>query len=83
MDKYTDFLMSEPKYTGCCRLAKILGISRHSSNRFLLREEYQLWDLFREVQENLNLRGGVLSADDIVVEKRYSDVTKSKLISYY
>jgi len=30
--------------------------------------------LFREVQKTLILTGGVLSADDTVVEKRYSDV---------
>ena len=54
--------MAEPKYGGCCRLAKILGISRHSSNRFLLREEYKPQDLFEEIKKNLNLKGGVLSA---------------------
>ena len=38
VDQYTYFLLSEPKYIGCCRLAEVLGISHHSPNRFLLRE---------------------------------------------
>jgi hypothetical protein len=75
--------MSEPKYSGCCRLAEVLGISRHSANRFLLREEYNPRDLFTEVRGNLNLTGGVLSADDTVIEKIYSDVSKTELIGYY
>ncbi|WP_071905640.1 IS701 family transposase [Crocosphaera watsonii WH 8501] len=83
LDQYTYFLLSEPKYTGCCRLAEILEISRHSTNRFLLREQYEPIDLFREVQGNLNLIGGVLSGDDTVIEKHYSQVGKAHLINYY
>ena len=83
LEKYTYFLMSEPKYAGCCRLAEVIGVSRHSTNRFLLREQYTPQDLFKEVQEKLNLVGGVLSGDDTVIEKMYSDVAKSELIGYY
>lgn len=75
--------MSEPKYRGCCRLAKVLEISCHSTNRFLLREQYNSQDLFREVRGHLNLTGGVLSADDTVIEKLDSDVRKTELIGYY
>ena len=75
--------MSEPKYGGCCRLAEVLEVSRHSTNRFLLREEYNPQDLFRFVKEDLNLRGGVLSADDTVIEKLDSDVRKTQLLGYY
>jgi Ca2+-binding RTX toxin-like protein len=64
-------------------LAAVLDISRHSVNRFLLREEYNPRDLFSEVQKNLNLKGGVLSADDTVIEKLDSDVSKTQLIGYY
>jgi hypothetical protein len=36
---YTSFLLSEPKFGGCKRLAEILGnVSHDSINRFLLRE---------------------------------------------
>lgn len=83
LEQYTYFLLSEPKYTGCCRLAEVLGISRHSTNRFLLREQYEPKDLFREVKENLNLIGGVLSGDDTIIEKHYSQVEKAHLIRYY
>ena len=75
--------MSEPKYAGCCRLSEVIEVSRHSVNRFLLREQYEPKDLFTEVKENLNLIGGVLSGDDTVIEKIYSNVTKSELIGYY
>ena len=83
IDQYTYFLLSEPKYTGCCRLAEVLGVSRHSTNRFLRREQYEPIDLFREVQENLNLIGGILSGDDTIIEKHYSEVGKAHLIGYY
>ena len=75
--------MSEPKYGGCCRLAEVLEVSRYSTNRFLLREEYNPQDLFIEVREHLNLRGGVLSVDDTVIEKLDSDVRKTQLLGYY
>lgn len=83
LDKYTYFLMSEPKYGGCCRLAEVLEVSRYSTNRFLLREQYTPKDLFTEVKNYLNLTGGVLSGDDTVIEKLDSDVRKSQLLGYY
>ncbi|MHC5918245.1 MAG: IS701 family transposase, partial [Nostoc sp.] len=47
LDIYTLFLLSEPKYGGCSRLAEILGdVSHDSVNRFLLRERYEPQDLF-------------------------------------
>jgi hypothetical protein len=83
LKKYTYFLMSEPKYGGCCRLAEAIDVSRHSVNRFLLRERYTPQDLWNEVKKNLDLKGGVLSADDTVIEKLYSNVDKTHLINYY
>lgn len=61
----------------------MLEISRHSTNRFLLREEYEPKDLFKEIQDNINLKGGVLSGDDTIIEKHYSQVKKAHLIGYY
>lgn len=75
--------MSEPKYGGCCRLAEALEVSRHSVNRFLIREQYTPQDLWSEVKEKLDLIGGVLSADDTVIEKMDSDVNKTYLLGYY
>ena len=74
----------EPKYSGCCRLAEILSeMSTESINWFLLRERYDPKDLFNEIKESIDLKGGTLSADDTVVEKLYSNVCKTELIGYY
>lgn len=84
LEHYTLFLLSEPKHGGCCRLAEILeNVSHDSVNRFLLRERYEPKDLFDTVKEMLNLVGGILSVDDTVVEKLYSDPKKAELIGYF
>ena len=78
------FLLSEPKFGGCSRLAEILKqVSHDSVNRFLLRERYEARDLFETLKPYLNLVGGVLSVDDTVIEKTYSDVNQTELIDYY
>jgi hypothetical protein len=65
-------------------LAKILKqVSHDSVNRFLLRERYEARDLFETLKPYLNLVGGVLSVDDTVIEKTYSDVNQAELIGYY
>ena len=84
MEHYTLFLLSEPKYGGCCRLAEILGnLSHDSVNRFLLRERYEPKDLFDTAKDVINLEGGILSVDDTVVEKLYSDPKHAELIGYF
>lgn len=84
MELYTLFLLSEPKHGGCNRLAEILGdISHDSVNRFLLRERYEPKDLFDIVTGIINLEGGVLSVDDTVIEKLYSNPKYAELISYF
>ena len=49
---YTLFLLAEPKYVSCVRLAEILAeLSHDSVNRFLLRERYtpkDLWLCFKK-----------------------------------
>jgi len=76
--------MSEPKYGGCSRLAEILGnLSHDSINRFLLRERYEPIDLFEEVKPYINWVGGILSVDDTVADKPYSDPAKAELIGYF
>lgn len=84
LDTYTLFLLAEPKYPGCTRLAEILeGLSHDSVNRFLLRERYDPKDLFDEVKSQINLSGGTLSGDDTVIDKPYSDPSLTELIGYY
>jgi len=78
---YTLFLMAEPKYVSCVRLAEILETVSHDSvNRFLLRERYTPEDLFNEVKAELTLVGGTLSVDDSVEDKPYRDLSKSALM---
>lgn len=81
---YTLFLLAEPKYVSCVRLAEILGEVGHDSvNRFLLREQYNPKDLFDEVQGEMVLKGGTLSVDDSVVDKPYCDLSKTKFVGYF
>jgi DDE superfamily endonuclease len=84
LDTYTLFLLAESKYSGCTRLAEILGETSHDSvNRFLLRERYEPKDLFLEVSPHINLTGGTLSGDDTVIDKPYSDPLLTELIGYF
>lgn len=76
--------MSEPKYGGCARLAEILGNCSHDSvNRFLLRERYEPKDLFDEIKSDINLIGGIISVDDTVIDKPYSNPEKAELIGHF
>lgn len=84
LEHYTLFLLSEPKHGGCSRLAEILSdVSHDSVNRFLLRERYEPKDLFDIVTSIINLLGGILSVDDTVIEKLYSDPKNAELIGYF
>jgi hypothetical protein len=81
---YTLFLLAEPKYVSCVRLSEILEeLSHDSVNRFLLRENYTPKDLFNEVKGEVNLKGGSTSVDDSVVDKLYSDPSKTELVGYF
>jgi len=69
---YISFLLGEPNYGSCCRLADVMAISHDSANRFLQRECYEGKDLYAESAPLLNLKGGTLSVDDCVLDKPYS-----------
>lgn len=84
LEHYTLFLLSEPKQGGCCRLAEILGdVSHDSVNRFLLRERYEPKDLFDRVTSLIHKEGGIVSVDDTVIEKLYSDPKSAELVGYF
>lgn len=69
---------------GWSRLAEILeNVSHDSVNRFLLRERYEPKDLFDTVKNIINLKGGILSVDDTVIEKHYSNPESAELIGYF
>ncbi len=77
-------MLSEPKHGGCNRLAEILGdVSHDSVNRFLLRERYEPKDLFDIATGIINKDGGILSVDDTVIEKLYSNPKNAELIGYF
>lgn len=72
LSMYVGYLLSEPNSPSCCRLSEVMNISHDSVNRFLQREAYSPQDLFNEVKTDINLKGGVLSVDDSVLDKPYS-----------
>ena len=78
---YIGFLLSEPHATSCLRLGSLLNISHDSVNRFLNRESYTPRDMFDEAKSILNLIGGVLSVDDSVLDKPYSNYVA--YVGYY
>ncbi len=67
-------------------MAEILqNLSHDSVNRFLLRERYHPKDLFDLLVRMgaIELSGGVLSGDDTLLEKPYSDPQQVELLGYY
>ena len=81
MPMYISFLISEPKYTSCCHLAEVMGISHDSVDRFLQRENFTPKDLFDQARLQLDLKGGVVSVDDSVLDKPYSQYMA--LVGYF
>lgn len=69
---YVSFILSTPHAPTCCGLGEVMQISHDSVNRFLLREDYTPRDLFNEIRNDLNLKGGTVSVDDSVLDKPYS-----------
>lgn len=81
---YISYLLSEPQYTSCTRLAEIMKtISHDSINRFLERERFEPEDLFEEEQNKIEFVGGILSVDDSVIDKPYSDPSKAAFIDLF
>ncbi|ABW25540.1 IS701-like element ISAcma42 family transposase [Acaryochloris marina] len=85
-DLYVRYLLAQPKGDGCSHMAEILqDVSHDSINRFLLRERYEPKDLFDLLVGNgwVELTGGIVSADDTILEKLYSNPKKMDLLGYY
>ena len=81
---YVSYLLSEPQYTSCTRLAGIMEtISHDSINRFLERERFEPKDLFEEEKNKIEFVGGILSVDDSVIDKPYSDPSKAAFIDLF
>ncbi len=60
-----------------------IDLSHDSVNRFLLRERYEPKDLFDELKPHIQLVGGILSGNDTVIDKPYSDPKSTELIGYF
>lgn len=83
-EMYIYYLLSESQYTSCLRLSSIMKtISHDSINRFLERERFEPKDLFDEEKNKIELIGGILSVDDSVLDKPYSDPSKAAFIDYF
>ena len=65
-------------------MSEVLGdVSHDSINRFLLRERYEAKDLFEQITDLIHKEGGILSVDDTVIEKLYSDPKSAELVNYF
>jgi len=83
-EMYMSYLLSDPCYTSCTRLSEVMGeVSHDSVNRFLERERYEPKDLFDEESKEIELVGGVLSVDDSVLDKPYSNPDKTEFVGNY
>lgn len=83
-EMYSTYLLLDPQYTSCTRLSEIMrSVSHDSINRFLERERYEPKDLFDEEKARVELVGGILSVDDTVLDKPYSDPAKAALIDNF
>ena len=81
---YISYLLSDPQYTSCTRLAEIMkNMSHDSINRFLERERFEAKDLFVEEKDSIELVGGILSVDDSILDKPYSHPNKAALIDLF
>eukprot|EP00347_Sterkiella_histriomuscorum_P021071 403335373 len=65
-----------------CLKTKLAWI-KDEKEKFLNRERFNGHDLFNENKAELDLQGGVLSIDDSVLDKLYSNPEHAKLIDYY
>ena len=84
IEMYVRYLLSEPQRTSCTGLEGVVpNLSHDSVNRFLLREDYSPEDLRKEVIGKIDINGGVLSVDDMVLDKPYSDPKKADLIGHF
>lgn len=70
---YIGFLLSEPKYISCVRIGNAMNVSHDSVNRFMHRVDYTPKDLFDESTKDINLNGGTVSVDDMVIDKPYAN----------
>jgi hypothetical protein len=80
---YIAYLLSEVGKSSCVRSGKVLQISHDEVNRFLAGGDFNGKDLFDRSKGALQLSGGVLSVDDTVIDKPYSNPDATELIGFF
>ena len=85
LEHYTAFLLVEAQSAGCVRLSEVSGgeFAHDAANRFLNREAFSPRDLFEEMRALIVWEEGVLSVDDTVLDKPYSQEGKTELVGYF
>lgn len=81
--EYIAYLMSEAGKSSCVRSSQVLQISHDEVNRFLNGNDFTGKELFEKIHSAIELTGGVLSVDDTVVDKPYSDPQSTELVAYF
>ena len=81
--EYIAYLLSEAGKSSCVRSGKVLQISHDEVNRFLAGSDFSGKDLFERAKAALHLIGGVLSVDDTVIDKPYSDPAAAELVGFF
>jgi Transposase DDE domain len=79
--EYIAYLLSEAGKSSCVRGGSVLQISHDEVNRFLVNSDFSGKDLFERAKAALNLTGGVLSVDDTVIDKPYSN--PAELVGFF
>jgi len=81
--EYIAYLLSEAGKSSCVRSSKVLQISHDEVNRFLAGSDFRGKDLFDRAKGALLLSGGVLSVDDTVIDKPYSNPAAAELVGFF
>ncbi|MDQ3846514.1 MAG: transposase [Bacteroidota bacterium] len=83
VSEYIAYLLSEPYKSSCVRSSQVLQISHDEVNRFLCSSDFSGKELFDKTSEAIELQGGVLSIDDVVIDKPFSDPECTELVGYF
>ena len=86
LDLYTDYLISSFSYTTATGLASMTNdvISHDQVTRFLSKETYDskdLWQLVKSTVRKIESEEGILSLDDTIQEKPYTD--ENEIIAWH
>ena len=81
--EYIAYLLSESYKSSCVRSSQVLAISHDEVNRFLSNSDFSGKHLFDKVSEAIELQGGALSIDDVVIDKPFSDPEHTELVGYF